>query len=182
VANRRPDLEMHSFLDPRTTVINELLADEAQGALPHGIHGLAREASRLEPPRLNSQASRRWPVESAKLSWGPPPRLVCVAAFVLRSARWPCAVQWRCSEAARVLLHALVRSCLPDSITMKRWFLEHPDHQDDAKTQSWGAESEDHLFAASLAAATALALFALVMVFALGIFAFQVAAAWIALG
>ena len=73
----------------------------------------------------------------------------------------------------------LARSGLPEAVTMKRWFLGREQGYDLGDSPLPEEETEDHLLAASITAATALAVFAVLIVvvtLALGV---GLAAAWI---
>jgi hypothetical protein len=61
---------------------------------------------------------------------------------------------------------ASVRSRLPDPIRFKRWFLGFDQVEDHTDTELSAEDAEDHLLAAAIAAAGALALFIILMLVA----------------
>jgi hypothetical protein len=73
----------------------------------------------------------------------------------------------------------LARSGLPEAVTMKRWFLGSQQGYDLVDNHLPEEETEDHLLAASVTAATALAVFTVLIVVVTVAVAMRLIAAWI---
>jgi hypothetical protein len=73
----------------------------------------------------------------------------------------------------------LARSGLPEAVTMKRWFLGPQQGYDLVDNNLPEEETEDHLLAASITAATALAVFAVLIVIVTAAVVVRLVAAWI---